>query len=554
MPLRANRSFLRADSVSCVPSVVKSLSSPLRTSAFSAPLRYLLPCLFLSSFLFLITSLSGCNRSSPDPSSLTFLIESNPTNLDPRYATDSYSQRIDGLLFSGLLQRDAQMNLHGDLAETWDIPNPLTYVFHLHPNVHFHDGRELTSTDVKSTFDFILNPANRSPKRGAFRQVASIDTPDSATVIFHLKEPYASFPVNLVRATTGIVPANAPANFSQHPIGSGPFRFVSQSQDSEVTIERNPEYFRTASQLSRVRFRIVPDAIVRALELRKGSADLELSSLAPDMIPVLAKQPDLSVTEGPGANLTYLGLNLEDPILVHREVRQALAYATDREALVRYLLHGQAQIASGVLPPSHWAYEGCVTQYKLNSARAAQLLDRAGYPRRQDGVRLHLTLKTSTDEQYRLIGAALQDQWRRVGIDLELRPLEQATLLSDALKGNFQLNLLRWVGATNDPDFFEFAFSSKRFPPDGANRGHYRNPRIDALTDQIRTEMDREKRKALCSEAQKILADDLPYLPLWFTDVLSVHRRTLGDLPLSPTADFDFLTNLPAPTSVAATH
>jgi peptide/nickel transport system substrate-binding protein len=357
-----------------------------------------------------------------------------------------------------------------------------------------------------------------------------------------------------VRSTTGIVPANAPADFSRHPIGSGPFRFVSQFQDSEVMIERNPEYFGAAPQISRVRFRIVPDAIVRALELRKGSADLELSSLAPDMIPVLAKQSELAVTEGPGANLTYLGLNLEDPILAHREVRQALAYATDREALIRYLLHGQAQVAAGVLPPTNWAYESAVTQYRLDTARAAQLLDQAGYPRQQDGVRLHLTLKTSTDEQFRLIGAALQDQWRRVGIDLELRPLEQATLLSDALKGNFQINLLRWVGATSDPDFFEFAFSSKRFPPDGANRGHYRNPRIDALTDQIRTEMDREKRKFLCSEAQKILADDLPYLPLWFTDVVSVHRRALGDPPLSPTADFDFLSTLRAPTAVAVNH
>ena len=234
--------------------------------------------------------LAGCShRAASDPSSLTFLIESNPTNLDPRYATDSYSQRIDGLLFSGLLQRDAQMNLHGDLADTWEIPDPLTYVFHLHPGVHFQDGRPLTSADVKFTFDFILNPANRSPKRGAFRLVASIDTPDPVTVVFHLKEPYASFPVNLVRSTTGIVPANAPADFSRHPIGSGPFRFVSQFQDSEITIERNPTYFRAAPQLSRVRFRIVPDAIVRALELRKGSADLELSSLAPDMIPVLAK-------------------------------------------------------------------------------------------------------------------------------------------------------------------------------------------------------------------------------------------------------------------------
>jgi len=142
------------------------------------------------------------------------------------------------------------------------------------------------------------------------------------------------------------------------------------------------------------------------------------------------------------------------------------------------------------------------------------------------------------------MGAALQDQWRHVGINLELRALEQATLLSDAAKGNFQLNLLRWIGANNDPDFFEFAFSSKRFPPDGANRGHYHNARIDALTDQIRTEMNQEKRKELCSETQKILADDLPYLPLWFTHVISVHRKTLGDIPLSPTADFDFLATL----------
>ena len=141
-------------------------------------------------------------------------------------------------------------------------------------------------------------------------------------------------------------------------------------------------------------------------------------------------------------------------------------------------------------------------------------------------MRLHLTLKTSTDEQFRVLGAALQEQWRRVGVDLELRPLEFATVLSDATKGNFQLNLLRWVGANNDPDIFEFVFSSKRFPPDGANRGHYRNPRIDALTDQIRTEMDQEKRKALCSEAQKILADDLA-LP-----TAVVHRRRLGPPPL----------------------
>jgi peptide/nickel transport system substrate-binding protein len=506
--------------------------------------------------LYAITSLflTGCSsNATPGPSQLTFLLESNPTNLDPRYATDTQSQHLDSLLFNGLLERDAQMQLNGDLAESWETPDALTYIFHLRKDVRFHDGRPLTSADVKATFEFIMNPANKSPKRGAFRMVTAIEAPDPATIIFHLKEPYASFTGNLLRATTGIVPANAVADFSRHPIGSGAFRFVSQSQDDEVIVERNPDYFRLppsdsggAALISRVRFRIVPDAIVRALELRKGSADIEVTSLTPDIIPVLAMQPSLAVTERPGTNITYLGLNLEDPILKHREVRQALAYATDRDSLIRYLLHGQAQAASGILPPNHWAYEPSVTQYTLNTARAEQLLDSAGFPRGKDGVRIHLTLKTSTDEQFRVLGAALQAQWRHAGIDLELRPLEFATVLSDAVKGNFQLNLLRWVGANNDPDIFEFVFSSKRFPPDGANRGHYRNPRIDALTDQIRTEMDQEKRKILCSEVQKILADDLPYLPLWFTDAVSVHRKSLGDISLSPTGDFDFLTVLPA--------
>ena len=479
-----------------------------------------------------------------NPSSLTFLIEANPTNLDPRFATDGQSQRLDALIFSGLLARDAQMNLHGDLAESWQNPDALTYVFHLKPNVKFHDGRPLTSADVKSTFDFILNPANKSPKRGAFRMVENVETPDPQTVIFHLKEPYASFVMNLIPNAAGIVPANAPSDFARHPIGSGPFKFVSQSQDEDVQLIRNENYFKGPPSLESLHFRIVPDAVVRALELRKGSADLEMSSLSPDLVPVLIKQPTLALTQRPGTNFAYLGINLEDPLLAHKEVRQALAFATDRAALIRYLLHGQAQVASGILPPNHWAYEPNVSQYSLDTARAEKLLDDAGFLRGSNGIRFHLTLKTSTEEQARLIGAALQEQWRKIGIDLELRPLELATLLSDAARGNFQLSYARWVGANNDPDIFEFVFSSKRFPPDGANRGHYRNPRIDALTDQIHVESNQEKRKQLCSEVQKIVADDLPYIPMWFTDVVSVHRRELGDLPISPTGEYDFLTAL----------
>jgi peptide/nickel transport system substrate-binding protein len=154
-----------------------------------------------------------------------------------------------------------------------------------------------------------------------------------------------------------------------------------------------------------------------------------------------------------------------------------------------------------------------------------------------------LMLKVSTQEQARLLGAALQDQWKKVGVSLEVRPLEAATLFSDLDKGNFQLSYSIWVGANNDPDIFDLVFSSKKIPPNGRNRGHYRNARVDALIDQIRGEMDQAKRKQLCSEVQKIIAEELPYVPLWYVDQVSVHRKGL-QVSLTPTGDFDFLAGM----------
>ena len=524
----------------------------------------------------------GCRQSvERKEGEVVFLIESNPANLDPRFAVDGQSQRIGALIFSGLVKRDDEMNLHGDLAESWETPDALTYVFHLKKGVKFHDGREVTSKDVRATIEFMMNPANRSPKRGAFRMIGSIEAPDAYTVVFHLKEPAASFLWNMERSAVGIAPADAGSDFARHPIGSGAFRFVSQTQDDAVVLERwpaigdqrpvgnagaDPPFANGAkgrppdgakveppgakpapgapapvTPTERVTFRIVPDAIVRALELRKGSADVEMSSLSPDIIPVLAKQATLAVSERPGTNFAYLGMNMEDAILKHREVRQALAYATDRETLIKYLLRDEAKLASGLLPPNHWAYEPDVKKYGYDPREAEQLLDAAGYPRKSGGVRFALTLKVSTEEQARTLGAALQEQWRKIGVKLEVHPEEIATLFSDLGKGQFQICYLRWVGANNDPDVFELVLNSKRIPPDGPNRGRYRNAQVDALTDGIRTEMNREKRKELCSEVQKIVAEDLPYIPLWYTDVVSVHAKRLGEIGLTAAGDYEFL-------------
>ena len=162
--------------------------------------------------------------------------------------------------------------------------------------------------------------------------------------------------------------------------GTGPFRFVSAEQDDNVVVERNDAYFGGAPKINRVQFRVVPEAIVRALELRKGSADVEVNSLTPDMIPVLRAQSAIDVADSPGTNYQYIAFNLDDPTLAKREVRQALAYATDREQIIRYLYRGQAHPADGPLPASSWAYESGIRRYDYDPQQAERLLDAAGFP------------------------------------------------------------------------------------------------------------------------------------------------------------------------------
>lgn len=468
------------------------------------------------------------------------IIESSPANLDPRVGTDAQSERIDALLFDDLVNRDEHFNLVPGLAERWEIPDPLTYIFHLRPGVRFSDGRPLTSHDVKWTFDSILTGAVLTPKAGSYRLIDHIDAADDSTVIFHLKEPYSPLLWNLSNPAVGIVPTGSGADFNQHLIGSGPFRLVRLEQDKEVVIERNPTYWGTPPKVERVRFAVVPDTTTRALELRKGSADLEINALTADMVVTIEKQRQLDVMRSPGTTYAYLAFNLRDPILKDVRVRQAIAYSIDRRPMIHYLWRDMARPAASVLPPSSWAYDGAVRTYGHDPSRARQLLDAAGYPER-NGVRFHLTMKTSTEESTRLMAAVLQQQLREAGIALDIRTFEFATFYSDVQKGAFQLFSLRWVGGNEDPDIFENIFSSHSFPPKRANRGYYSNPRVDALIDDARSTVDRDRRKRDYDEIQRIVAEDLPYVNLWYFDNVLVHTARVRDLQVSASGNYDFL-------------
>jgi peptide/nickel transport system substrate-binding protein len=292
----------------------------------------------------------------------------------------------------------------------------------------------------------------------------------------------------------------------------------------------------------------VPDTITSALELQKGSADAASNVLSPDMVYALGEAAGLETTSGPGSNVWYLNFNVADAALRDKRVRQAVALAMNREAIVAALWRGHARLAETLLPEGQWAAatDAELAQYPHDPARAAKLLEEAGFAAGRDGVRLRLSLKISTDETTRLLAAVLQQQLRAAGIELKIRSAEFGTFYADVTHGAFQMYILKWIGSNEDPDIYRYMDSSGSFPPKGANRGHYVNARVDALLAQAAAETGpaaevQARRRAEYVEVQKILSDELPTVPLWFPDNVVVHTTRLQGVVSRGDGNFDFL-------------
>jgi peptide/nickel transport system substrate-binding protein len=469
------------------------------------------------------------------------LIESSPTSLDPRIGVDGQSEHIASLIFDSLVHKNEHFNLEPWIATSWETPDPLTWRFHLRTGVHFHNGQPLTAADVKYTLDSMRNGTVITAKAGALAHVDHVDAPDAATIVIHLKQPDAALLWNLSDGAIGIVPAGSGRDFAFHPVGSGPFKFVSQLQDDEVVLKRNDQYWQPPPSIPRLRFAVVPDAITRALELEKGSADVCINCLTADMVYALAKRPNLQVESGPGTNLNYISFNTQDSVLRDLRVRQSIAYAMNRPLIIHSLWRDHAQLAESLLPPQHWAWTGDAQQYPYDPARANALLDQAGWKRGPDGVRFRLTMKTSTDETSRLLAMIMQQQLRDIGIALEVRSFEFATFYADISKGAFQMYTLRWLGGNEDPDIFRYAYDSHMFPPHGANRGRYFNATLDTLIREAGMSGDQAQRRADYVKVQQILAAELPSINLWYLDTVLVHTRRLQNIHISSSGNFDFL-------------
>ncbi|OFW03634.1 MAG: hypothetical protein A3I61_01630 [Acidobacteria bacterium RIFCSPLOWO2_02_FULL_68_18] len=481
----------------------------------------------------------GTGTGAPEDGMLRVIIRAGPASFDPRIGTDEGSQRVHQLIYDHLLTIDDELRVVAEppaLALRLETPDALTYIVHLRRGVRFHDGHELTARDVVYTFGSFLDPAFVSPRKGAYRMLASVHALDAYTVEFTLREPFGSFPIQLVMP---VVPEGAGDSLRTFPIGTGPYRFVRYAPDEEVVLSAFEGYWDGLPQNSGVLLRVIPDETMRGLELRKGSADLTINDAPPDIAHALEKD-GLTVAEALGVDYTYIGLNMRDPALKDKRVRHAIGYAVDRQAIVDHLRRGLARPAVGVLPPVAWAFEPNVHQFTHDPERARRLLDEAGYPD-PDGAgplpRLRLSLRTSTDEFYRLQAAVIQENLRLIGIEVEVRSYEFATFYADVLSGNVQMYTLQWVGVT-DPDMLRRLYHSEQVPPVGFNRIYYGNLDVDRLIDLATTASTDEERRKYYSEVQKLVAEDAPYISLWYKTNIAVARPNVTGIRLSPQATF----------------
>lgn len=492
--------------------------------------------------VLLVAALPACRRPAPGAAADTLVVglESSPLHFDPRVLTDSASWKVQDAVFNALMRKGEGGEYFPDLAASLSTGDARTWRVRLREGVRFHDGRGLTSADVAFTYRSLMSDGFSSGKKEPLKVIEAIETPGPLDVVFRLKEPYASFPLQLL---LGILPEGTPtAEADRHPVGTGPFRFVSYAPDDRVVFEAFEGHFAGPPRLARLVYRVVPDATTRALELLRGGLDLSIGNLPPDLLPRLAASGHLAVTIRPGSNYAYVAFNFRDEVLSKREVRRALALALDREALAKGLWRDTVELTETLLPPGHWARDASLPPLTRDLEGARRLLDSAGYPDPGGGrPRLRLTWKTSTDESSVLQATAIAAQWREVGVETEIRSSDFAVFYQDVVKGNFRLFSLRWQGIV-DPDHYHEVFLSTSVPPRGWNRGFFSDPDVDRWIDEGRRTVDRNQRREVYARLQRRVAEELPYLSLYTAKTVAVHSLDLtGVDAVGQTGDFTFL-------------
>jgi peptide/nickel transport system substrate-binding protein len=493
------------------------------------------------SFLITLVTFAACmpaTRRTPDDT-LVLAIETPMTTSDPRYALTNYDEKLGKLVAPGLTtvetpSAEATFLLASKIDHTDDRTIDVT----VRADARFSDGSPVTADDVARTYSTVMDPKCGSLFQKNFdERFFGVEAASDHVVRFHLKQPLGTFVTDI---NFGVISFHGVPPGECHPpviIGAGPY-ILRELTSYRALLDANPNALEPP-KTPHLEIRFVQDASARLLMLVGGSLDILQNAARPDLVDDIALRPRVSVHAAPSLLLTYMLLNNEHPQLRDVRVRQAIALAIDRRAIVGAKLGGRAVLATGLLPPTHWAYNADVPHWDHDLARANQLLDEAGLKRGPDGVRLRLVYKTSADAFRITLARLIAAQLAEVGIDVDVRAFEFATFFADIKHGNYDIASMQTTPIT-EPDFYFFYFHSERIPdakdPDGGNRWRYRNADVDRLTAAGRRETDRAKRIEIYAQVQRLVARDLPIVPLWHEDNVVLSNVDVQGYAISPNA------------------
>lgn len=458
--------------------------------------------------------LGACEEARPPDDAAVLLLSRPALNLDPRFTTDPVGLRVSRLLFASLVTLDPRtLEVVPDLAEEVRREGDRAWRVRLRPGLRFADGSPLTIDDVRATFEGVKDPALASPWAATYARIVRIETLDARTLRFVLDGPHATFRTDL---ELPIVRA-ADARRRGARVGAGSHRLL-RASEGELMLEANPHWHGGAPRVPRLRLVVVRDDNVRAMRLRGGGADLALGTVPPSLVPIFEDDPRFLVRRAPGVGTLYLGVQGDAPGL-GAPTRRALCQALDRPALLAAKLAGRGRVAHSWIPAGHWA-EAPVRTPAFDAAAARRFF--AAHP-----LRRRLVLRTSSDRFRVSTALAIAAMLREVGVAVDVRPSENASFLADLAAGRFDLALLE-VPEVFEPHVLSWFFASDRIPgPDraGANRWRFRSPALDAALERGRLGGSRALRRAAYADVQRILAAELPVIPLLQRDQVAVTRR-----------------------------
>lgn len=464
---------------------------------------------------------------------IVIAMKADPKTLDPQKSIDTMSNKSITLIYDTLVDLDENLNLKPNLAESWERLDDCNVVFHLKKGVKFHNGEELKAEDVK----FTLERAASSPQTlYLFNPITEVTVLDDYTVKVTTDKPFGALLNNLASVQGGIVSKKAVLEYGEdyvnHPVGTGQYKLKEWLPGNRIVFEGFKDYFLGAPNFEELTYLTVPEVSNRMIALETGEVDVAFDIGIMDK-ETIENSDNLELVEVESPALLYLGFDQTNPKYQNKKLREAIAYAIDNQTFVDVVFKGSAVAGDSPLPKASPAYDKNVKKYNQDIEKAKKLLAEAGYP---NGLDIELWCM---DDGPRVdMCVIIQDQLKKIGINVEIKIFEFGAYVSKTALPNKELYFLSWNSSGDgDVALYPLFHSTQHGAP--GNRSFYSNPKVDELLDRARVSVDEEERKSLYKEVQNILQEDLAIYALAYPKINLAKNKDLKGLVFKKNGDID---------------